>query len=231
MKRWALITVVLYATILTILAGPVILLAFWSEVDSEEILAVYTYWPLWVWVGTMALAQAALLVVPVRIAGGRPVTRRWAFWPFLAAFFLLLVMVGAMYLAVYETMEETSDLDSTVKIIVVSVVGFVWLLWAFLFGFYTGGREPKTCMSRIVKFLIAGSILELLVAVPTHIVARVRGYCSAGIFTFWGLAAGISVMLFAFGPAVFVLFVRRWASVRTPHNLQREEHRRTGEKE
>jgi hypothetical protein len=65
-------------------------------------------------------------------------------------------------------------------------------------------------MSRICRFLVAGSILELLVAVPAHVLARSRSYCCAGAGTFWGIATGISVMLLAFGPAVFVLFARRY---------------------
>jgi hypothetical protein len=60
------------------------------------------------------------------------------------------------------------------------------------------------------RALFKGSILELLIAVPTHIVARCRDYCCAGFMTFLGLTMGFSVMLFAFGPAVFFLFAERW---------------------
>jgi len=56
----------------------------------------------------------------------------------------------------------------------------------------------------------AGSILELLIAVPTYVVARYRDYCCGGFITFVGLAMGAAVMLFAYGPAVFYLFAERW---------------------
>jgi hypothetical protein len=92
----------------------------------------------------------------------------------------------------------------------------LWLIWVFIFGFYTGNREPKTLMSRITRFLIAGSTLELLIAVPAHIIARCRNYCCAGFLTFIGLACGIAVMLFAFGPAVFMLLAKRVQSLRPP---------------
>jgi hypothetical protein len=65
-------------------------------------------------------------------------------------------------------------------------------------------------VSRQCRYLLRGSILELLVAVPTHIVARYRNYCCAGFLTFVGIAFGVSVMLFSFGPGVFFLFVQRW---------------------
>jgi hypothetical protein len=85
-----------------------------------------------------------------------------------------------------------------------------WCLWSLIF--FRLGRKEKAgdFIQRQSRTLLRGSILELLVAVPTHIVARQRDYCCAGFMTFIGLAMGISVMLFSFGPAVFFLFVARW---------------------
>jgi len=70
--------------------------------------------------------------------------------------------------------------------------------------------EPDDLVSRQCRCLLKGSVLELLIAVPTHIVARYRDYCCAGFMTFIGLTMGVSVMLFAYGPAVFFLFAERW---------------------
>ena len=80
------------------------------------------------------------------------------------------------------------------------------------FDFY-GLADPG---SLIDKSRIKGSVLELLIAVPTHIVARHRDYCCAGLLTFIGLAMGVSVMLFAFGPVVLLLFAQRWQRLH-PH--------------
>jgi hypothetical protein len=57
--------------------------------------------------------------------------------------------------------------------------------------------------------VLAGSVAELLVAVPCHVYARDKDYCCAGFSTFAGLATGLAVMLFAFGPGVFFLFAAR----------------------
>ena len=57
-----------------------------------------------------------------------------------------------------------------------------------------------------------------VLAVPTHIVARYRDYCCAGFMTFIGLTMGVSVMLFAYGPAVFILFVGRWKRLHPARN-------------
>jgi hypothetical protein len=135
---------------------------------------------------------------------------------------MLLLLTGAMLLVALETADNTPFLkDPTVTLAIACGVGAVWSIWAFLFAFYTvrGGRA--NFMTRLARSLIAGSILELLVAVPAHVLARTRGYCCAGFGTFWGIAAGISVMLFAFGPAVFVLFARRYGGLRRPASARR----------
>ena len=90
------------------------------------------------------------------------------------------------------------------------VMALTWCLWSLIFFRLSRKEEASGFISRQSRTLLKGSILELLIAVPTHIAARNRDYCCAGFFTFIGLAMGISVMLFSFGPAVFFLFVARW---------------------
>ena len=225
MKRWALLVVALYMLLLAALALPLMAVSFadsLQEVMKEARDQLLGGKPIsaslvigcWIWIAVMGLAQAGLLVVPVRIAGRRRVSKRWIIWPIVTALLLMGVMIIAMYLAVQETLEHTEGDQPWHWTAAYCTVGAIWLVWAFLFGFYAGNRPPRTFMARVVRFLLIGSILELLVAVPTHVLARARGYCCAGFGTFWGLAAGLSVMLAAFGPGVFLLFVRRWGSLK-----------------
>jgi hypothetical protein len=65
-------------------------------------------------------------------------------------------------------------------------------------------------ISRQCRHLLKGSVLELLIAVPTHVVARSRDYCCAGYSTFIGITLGLAVLLLSYGPGVFFLFVERW---------------------
>lgn len=227
MKRWALLTIVIYMGALAGVLLPTLLAAFWpdtlqylraniQQAASLQPADAEFYVGLMIWIGVMALAEAALLVVPVRIAGGRAVKKRHLVWPILAGLFMTALMVGAMWLALNEHLANTPDVRGEHWMYTFGIFILVWVIWTFLFGFYTGGRPPRTFMSRLVKFMLAGSILELLVAVPTHVIARQRNYCCAGFGTFWGLAVGFSVMLFAFGPGVFFLFVRRYFAIRPP---------------
>jgi hypothetical protein len=85
-----------------------------------------------------------------------------------------------------------------------------WIIWFVLFGIMARSVDRLTLSDRMYKRLLVGSVLELLVALPMHLVARRRGYCCAGVLTGVGLGLGITVMLLALGPAVFFLIFRRY---------------------
>jgi len=94
--------------------------------------------------------------------------------------------------------------------IAVLIVAVLWVSWFFFFRRYARLQEsPEKITDRLTSFLLKGSILELLIAVSCHIIVRKRGDCSAPTFTFFGIAAGLAVMLASFGPGVFWLFVKR----------------------
>lgn len=226
MKRWALLVVGLYGLILFSLFWPVVYLAFefpsLSKTVWTELLGAFVepeadfHIPFWSWIAVMMLAEACLLVIPVRVGNARPVHKRHIFWMMLAAGILLLVMVGGMTAALWETLGDTDWLNTQAWPWAAFLAGVIllWAAWSALFACFSWRAEPLTAAGRLLKFLVAGSILELLVAVPTHILARHRDHCCGGFGTFWGLAAGVSVMLAAFGPGVLLLYVKRYRQVR-----------------
>jgi hypothetical protein len=92
-------------------------------------------------------------------------------------------------------------------------VPVVWLGWMIVFGSMVPSLGPPSLNGRLYKTLLAGSVLELLVAIPMHLVVRRRAECCAGFGTGLGIGVGILVMLVALGPAVFFLFYRRYKQV------------------
>jgi len=84
-----------------------------------------------------------------------------------------------------------------------------WSLWALVFYHVAKADEPDTLMRRVTRWLLRGSILELLVAVPSHVIVRHRDDCCAPVATFWGIVTGLSVMFLSFGPGVLFLFAAR----------------------
>jgi hypothetical protein len=226
MKRWAWVVAGLYCLTIIVLTVPAAMLAFAPGIKWIDAAKIYVCWPYWLWVAVMMTGQLALLAVPVRVAGLRPVTRG-PVWRTILACGLMAggLMAGACY-SIYEFAFRDKGKGNWMEWTVPALAGLTWLAWALIFSRMSRNAEPMDLVSRQCRWLLKGSILELLIAVPTHIVARYRNYCCAGWMTFIGLTMGISVMLFSFGPAVFFLYVERWKRLHpTPLNPETLEER------
>lgn len=213
MKRWAILVALLYLLALIALTLPVVLLAFAPLMSLPEASGAFATWPYWVLLGILGLCQLCLLVVPVKIAAQRPVSQRALYLPIVTGGLLAgLLAVGATYsLGEFLYRDKTLDAPNLFSAWHPwAYAGFTWILWTLIFCRTARAQSAQDVVTRQCRYLLRGSILELLIAVPTHIVARCRNYCCAGFLTFIGLTFGIAVMLFAYGPAVFFLFVERW---------------------
>ena len=205
-----------------------------EAVRLAEAVGVFAAWPYWLWVAVMILGQAVLLKVPVNLAERRPIARRslvppvivagmmmgslavggiyslvevffhdldhvprWAWWGGPATGIIIWCLWGAVFLRMTRRVDPAAALKASVGELPVEHIRLVHSL------------SPRDLISRQCRLLLKGSILELLVAVPSHIWVRRQTYCCAGFMTFIGITFGLSVMLFSFGPAVFFLYVDR----------------------
>lgn len=96
----------------------------------------------------------------------------------------------------------------------IAIMALCWVAWALVFYLFARADKTPTLVQRSTRWLLRGSVLELLVAVPSHIIVRNRNDCCAPIGTFWGITMGISVMLICFGPGVFFLFAERFGRLK-----------------
>jgi hypothetical protein len=94
------------------------------------------------------------------------------------------------------------------------LLGVFWLIWGFIFYMACRQDEAGSLVRRSTRWMLRGSILELLVAVPSHVVVRNRGDCCAPFGTFWGIVTGLAVMLISFGPGVLFLFAARMRTLK-----------------
>ena len=167
----------------------------------------------------LVLAEVALLFVPVRVASRRPITRRSLWVPLLGSA-VLAALVG---LGLSFTLLDYFDgwgWDYG-ELAVFGTAGLFWLVWTFVFWALSYRTGPEAVATKLHRWLLSGSVLELLVAVPTHVVVRRRGDCCAGVGTGIGICSGIIVMLLAFGPSVAFLYYRRWKQVKLPSPKER----------
>ena len=229
MRRWAVATVSLYLFALLALTVPVILIAFAgaSGVKFHAAIRIFADWGYWLWLAVLVACQALLLLLPLKITERRFIPRRTLVVPCIVTAFLLanLFVAGLVdllcaafdekwvtaftYLIPFETDPQNPSLREVVIMAVVTLLVF-WVVWTIIFRHYADSDDPESLLKRFTRWLLAGSILELLVAVPSHIIVRRRDDCCAPIGTFWGITSGLAIMLLAFGPGVFFLFKKRF---------------------
>jgi hypothetical protein len=189
---------------------PVLLTAFPAERTKGsipwEVFAAPPYWMFVLWVG---LSQFLLIRVPVRLKLGRPVTRRGLALPILVTGFWMGCLMTGGVLSVIEWRDPHWQ-PGHHRVLLLGLPLLTWFGWAVVFGRWSRTSGARALSEVQNRWMLRGSILELLVAVPTHVVTRGRADCCAGFATFFGITMGLSVMLLAFGPAVFFLFHARW---------------------
>jgi hypothetical protein len=227
--HWAFLTAFLYAATLLILWWPLLLASFFfgkypEDFRVEQMTEFYTAPETWMALSMLALLQGFFLLVPLQIERGRPVSRRrWALLAAVAALMMGL-LVAALGYAVGEAVTQepflleagaSDDLKRLYAFLPLVPGLLAWAGWGWLFWRYA--RAPGDDLSRVgrvLRWLLRGSTAELLVAVPCHVYVRHKDYCCAGANTFVGLGVGLAVLLFAFGPGVFFLFVGRARELR-----------------
>lgn len=225
--HWGLVVTGLYLLWFVALTVPLVATCFVTISDLKQLnspaslIEVYESWPYWIVVGALCLSQFLFLRVPVRLATKRPTSRRSVWLPIGVAGFWFGLLVWGGGLTITELFQK-DILDHSDQLEqrfwwVVGIAVASWSIWAVVFFCIARAREPREVIAQQSRWLIRGSILELLIAVPSHIVARGRGDCCAGFLTFCGITMGLTVMLLAFGPAVLLLYHARWLRLKGRH--------------
>src|SRR5689334_10742297 len=104
MKRWAILTVFLYALALILLTVPILLTAFGSwglkhdNLEFAEAAKIYANWGYWIWLAVLVAGQSLLLLLPINIAERRLPARRPLKTPVLVtAFFLANLFFAGIF--------------------------------------------------------------------------------------------------------------------------------------
>lgn len=215
MRKWGVLVTTFYFVVVTGLISPSIGLLMKSPQLWFE---VYHEWLVWLWVAILVGGEALLLFLSVdtshkRLRPRQHVAISTALIALMVALLAFAGIVSLLAAAVGDKLfEEPFEpyLDSRFKIIA-WVLG-LWLAWGLVFWWRL---KPATAEPlSVVPWLKRGSALELLVAVPAHIIVRHRDDCSAPVATGFGIATGVAIMLLCFGPGVLFLYrdrLRRYA--------------------
>ncbi len=214
MRKWGIVISVFYALILLglIVPGAIFLVpdkfAGWGKF-LHSVTEAYGDWILWLLIASLLASQAILLFISVDTSQKRFKPR---------SHILVSVTVGALLIALLSSGVIWSlgfairgdDFWKSFFEKEANLLFFwaaLWMLWGIVFYLYF--RNSSEYVTRITSWLLKGSVLELLIVVPCHVIVRRRHDCSAPAATSFGIATGLAIMLLSFGPSVLFLYKKR----------------------
>ena len=221
MKKIAAFLILAYAVLIILLTWPVLLFSMNPDNTHEKGFEFLVDFGYWIFLAVLLIIQAGLLFIPIKVASNRPVSRKNIYLPIILSGFLFACLVIGVFCSLYELFEKNPIFEKLWESWFPIYFGvFVWFVWGFIFSRLSNGQDPKSIVLLQCKRLLQGSIIALLVAVPSHIIVRGRDVCCAGILTFVGITFGLSVMLLSFGPGIYFLYAERWRKLqpKTPSN-------------
>lgn len=180
----------------------------------KEHTEIWTEWPFWIYLGIALTAALLFLVVPVKVQRERPVARRAVWTTAIAAAAMFALLITCTLGSVAAAILGDGMLHGGVLGAIIGVLALNWIAWSWVFRRCARDTAPKLYVERLVKWLYKGSLLELLIAVPSHIIVRHRNVCCAHLMTAFGIAAGLAVALIAYGPGLYFLYAERMRAKR-----------------
>ena len=213
-RYWGALTTLIYAALLVFLLVPFTLWIGEGSIDESEfeVLAgiealtdvpsdTDTWW-LITWLALLVVSQVSLFLLSVdRKRRRMPPQRRLA-----VAIVTMTLATGLLTLGAFAALIAAiwgDDIPDTNFWVFV----WVWPLLAIIFYVYRAGLSKR--LDALLDWLITGSVVELLIAVPCHVIVRQRDTCCAQGISAIGLSTGIAVMLMTLGPGVWFLYQKK----------------------
>ena len=214
MRKWGIVVSLFYAVIVFGLLVPFGMILAGDQsplrlVFSRDIFAVFGEWLAWVPIVAVIAGQAILLFLSVDTSFKKLKPRAHIAVSVTVTSMLFALLAFAAFYSVGLAVrgDKFGDVFLATEANVLGVWVALWVLWGVVF--YLDFRNSSQVTARAVSWLLKGSVLELLIAVPCHVWVRRRGDCSAPVVTSFGIVTGIAVMLLSFGPSVLLLYKKR----------------------
>jgi len=214
MRKWGILISAFYALILLALIVPGAIFLGGVEYHSwREFLGGVNEacgdWVLWLLIAAVLASQALLLFVSIDTSEKRLKPRAHIMVSCVAAALLTALLTSGIIWSLGFTIRGDNFWQSFFEkeASLLLFWGALWLFWGIVFYLYF--RNSSESVSRLMSWLLKGSILELLIVVPCHVIVRRRQDCSAPLATSFGIATGIAIMLLSFGPSVLFLYKKR----------------------
>ena len=226
MRNWGIVVTAFYAVIVLLLFsfGLLLLAEDWNFAARR-----FDGWivDMWILVLIPVSGQVLLMILSVDTTWRRLKPQRHAkVTAGLVGFMVMLLTLAVIFSITAAIYGDNVDpfvamSEASVTTIVIGTILGIWLIWGVVF--YTFSKRASNIVESAVTWLIRGSVLELLVAVPCHIIVRQREWCCAQYVSAAGIATGIAIMLLAFGPSALFLYKRKLADYKDGSPVVSEE--------
>jgi hypothetical protein len=212
MRKWGIVISAIYAVIVVGLVTPAGLRLAMTGSNAPFLKTLgdmYAEWLVWAAIVVVVGGEAALLFLSVDASHKRLKPRTHVSASVIVGSMLFALLAFAVLSAAGAAGMGDKFLDRfwDTETEVVLIFAALWLVWGVVFYLYF--RNSTEVTTRLVSWLLKGSVLELLIAVPCHVIVRRREDCSAPIATSFGIVTGIAVMLLSFGPSVLLVYKKR----------------------
>lgn len=206
LRNWGAVMTAFYAIILVALVVPGA--GFIGQISAgDSIFLPYHISLTWVLIGIVLASQALLLFLSVDTSWRRLKPRAHILVSCLVTGTLWALLTAVGILALGGGIYGDHPPDSVSESAVLACLAGIWVAWTIVFYLYF--RNSNALITRATSWLLKGSVLELLIAVPCHVIVRRRHDCSAPAVTSFGIATGLAIMLLSFGPSVLLLYKKR----------------------
>lgn len=136
-----------------------------------------------------------------------PVRKRRLIIPVIIAAVMMTVLIAGITLALGELIFFESPGD-WFDYAFWAIVALSWLAWGVIFFIWGTRTQRYKTLRNFVSTMFAGSLLSLMISIPSHIIVSKRPGCLVGLGTALGIYSGVFVMFWAFGPGIILLFLR-----------------------
>ena len=215
MRKWGIVITIVYALIVLALVTPVGILIIGGDAGKLSALpaafeGLFAQGFFWAALAIVVCGEAALLFLRVDTTWRHAKPRAHILVSCATAGALIALLTAAAVWSIGFAARGDDFANSVVFNTGTEIVCFVaalWLLWGIVF--YMFLRRSSDPVTRVISWVFRGSVLELLIAVPCHVIARRKDECSAPVMTSFGIGTGIAIMLLSFGPSVLLLYKKR----------------------
>jgi hypothetical protein len=213
MRKWGILITLLYAVIVVAVLVPAGVAISGAAKSWQKFVPslqeVYAAWLPWVLIAVVVCSESLLLFLSVDTSWRRLKPRAHILISSTVAGILTALLFSAVVWSVGFALRGNNVWDKLFNEgrNVLAFWGALWVLWGVAFFVYL--RNSSEAATRVIAWLLRGSVLELLIVVPCHIVVRRRHDCSAPMVTSFGIVTGMAIMLLAFGPSVLFLYKKR----------------------